>query len=79
VILSRGGTIAAEHIPAEVRGESGPLNPAKTMTREEEEKRILEVLEQTDWNKAKSARLLGISRKTLYQKIRKYNLSPESR
>jgi transcriptional regulator of acetoin/glycerol metabolism len=49
------------------------------MTREEEEKRILEVLEQTDWNKAKSARLLGISRKTLYQKIRKYNLSPESR
>jgi transcriptional regulator of acetoin/glycerol metabolism len=49
------------------------------MTSKEEEKRILEVLEQTDWNKAKSSRLLGISRKTLYQKIRKYNFSPENR
>jgi DNA-binding NtrC family response regulator len=47
------------------------------MKKEDEIRRIAQILEQTDWNKAKSARLLGISRKTLYQKIRKYQVSPE--
>ncbi len=35
---------------------------------------VLDALEQTDWNKAKAARLLGVSRPTLYRKIKEYNL-----
>ena len=77
VILSRGGTIGIEHISGEILGGIRSGRPAKAMKKEDEIRRIVQVLEQTDWNKAKSARLLGISRKTLYQKISKYKISPE--
>ncbi len=36
---------------------------------------ILNVLEQTDWNIAKSARLLGVARNTLYQRMRNLRIS----
>jgi len=40
---------------------------------------VLAVLQQTDWNIAKSARILGVARNTVYHRIRHYNLSrPES-
>jgi transcriptional regulator of acetoin/glycerol metabolism len=32
------------------------------------------MLERTDWNKAKAARLLGVSRATLYTKLLKYSI-----
>jgi DNA-binding NtrC family response regulator len=37
---------------------------------------ILRVLEATRWNKKEAARLLGISRGTLYRKIVEYSLEP---
>jgi DNA-binding NtrC family response regulator len=41
-----------------------------------EKQHIAHTLEATGGNRAKTARILGIDRKTLYDKIRKYNLSP---
>lgn len=49
----------------------GGLQPASL---ESEEERIIRSLRQTDGNKAKAARLLGIDRSTLYRKIKHYNL-----
>lgn len=40
----------------------------------EEPQRILDALEKANWKKAAAARLLGISRPTLYQKIKEHNL-----
>jgi transcriptional regulator with PAS, ATPase and Fis domain len=39
---------------------------------------ILKVLQAVSWNKKLAARLLAISRETLYRKIRTYDLAPET-
>lgn len=74
VILSRGEAITTGHIPAEVAGSRRFGRHASPVEKEAEAQTIAKVLGETDGNKAKTARLLGISRKTLYQKIRKYNI-----
>ena len=48
-------------------------NPALTIV-ETENQAILKALEDCDWNKAEAARKLGISRSTLYEKLKKYQL-----
>jgi DNA-binding NtrC family response regulator len=40
---------------------------------------IVRVLEATDWNKKEAARVLDISRGTLYRKILEYQLEPEAK
>jgi transcriptional regulator of acetoin/glycerol metabolism len=40
---------------------------------------IIRVLEAVQWNKKEAARVLDISRGTLYRKIDEYGLEPESR
>ena len=40
---------------------------------------IHRVLEAVDWNKKEAARLLDISRGTLYRKITEYHMEPSSR
>ncbi|MBK8551080.1 MAG: hypothetical protein IPL53_08510 [Ignavibacteria bacterium] len=35
---------------------------------------IKKILEENNWNKLKASHILGIDRKTLYKKIREYNL-----
>ncbi|MCG8614595.1 MAG: sigma 54-interacting transcriptional regulator [Desulfobacterales bacterium] len=85
--LCTGELIEMDHLPQDLVSADVPSRPAAAVTpsapaplsgQETEKERILAVLEQTDWNKAKSARLLKISRATLYTKILKYGLTPES-
>jgi len=46
---------------------------------ESERAHIVRVLEAVQWNKKEAARVLDISRGTLYRKIGEYSLAPESR
>ena len=39
-----------------------------------EKEHLIKVLEETDWNKVEAARILGISRKNLWEKLKAYNL-----
>jgi transcriptional regulator with GAF, ATPase, and Fis domain len=78
LILGDGKTIRLADLPAPVReaargaGEDD-LPPLSDVERDH----IARVLKATGWNKAKSARILGIAKPTLYDKIRNYGLRPE--
>ena len=74
VLLARGRQITA----AELQQAMGPVrqNAVPTLHNEADERqRIEEALRQTGGNKAKAARLLGIDRKTIYNKMEKWGMS----
>ena len=78
VVLSRGETIFPEHLPAKVQasvegGEGAALTGGKTM-REVERDTIIKTLRQTDGNRTHAAKILGISRRTLQNKIKEYGI-----
>ena len=50
-----------------------PSASSKTIT-ENEARLLREVLEECNWNKTTAALRLGISRSTLYEKIKKYQI-----
>lgn len=74
VLLARGRQITA----AELQQAMGPVRQnAVHMLHDEadERQRIEEALRQTGGNKAKAARLLGIDRKTIYNKMEKWGMA----
>ncbi len=77
VILCGGGTIEAEHLPSELAsggGESAYLKlPYGLPLREIEKEYILATLVRLQKNKARTAQALGISEKTLYNKLYRYS------
>ena len=74
-ILCYGPVIGIDHIPLEIKEYSFPKKSSQRRKTIQGAEEILTVLEKTDWNKAKTARLLGIDRSTLYRKIRKYGIT----
>ncbi|TNF47164.1 sigma-54-dependent Fis family transcriptional regulator [bacterium] len=80
VLMSEGGEIGYEHLPPEIKG-SEPLPESHTLKgtvdsiyRSTEKQLIEDALEKTDQNRTKAAKLLGISRRTLQNKIKEYDL-----
>lgn len=74
VLLARGRQITA----AELQQAMGPVRQNAVPTLHDaadERQRIEEALRQTGGNKAKAARLLGIDRKTIYNKMEKWGMS----
>lgn len=74
-VLCRNRVIELEHIPSEikdnVRGERG--SAAKKSGDNPEE--LIKILEKTDWNISKAARILGISRWTVYRRFEKFQIT----
>ncbi len=74
-VLCRGRTIEMDHLPSDIKEYSTAKSDKKKGKAVDERQKILQTLNNTDWNKAKTARLLGISRPTLYQKIKQFKLT----
>ena len=78
VVLSGSGLIDAEHLPDNVLKGITPTPhsaPGSIRTiRELEREEILRALDETKQDKRKAAALLGISLKTLYNKLAKYGI-----
>ena len=71
MVRCQHGEILAEHLPFEF----GLTEPPQQINIEQlEREEIIKILQKTDGNKAKAARLLGMDRTTLYAKLTKYGI-----
>jgi DNA-binding NtrC family response regulator len=78
VVLSRGETVFPEHLPAKVQaasgGEGGGAPRVGKTIREVERDTIVKALTETGGNRTHAAKILGISRRTLQNKIKEYEI-----
>ena len=75
VLLTPGDEVMLHVLPKEVIKADGKTKAAENFSKSEFEKdRIIKALKKTNFNKSKAAKLLQVTRKTLYNRINHYNL-----
>jgi DNA-binding NtrC family response regulator len=87
ILLCEGDLITVEDLPLEVRQESRPVTegafklPSEGISFEDVERSlIIQAMEQTDYNITKSAKLLGLTFRTLQYRLEKFGIKkPEGR
>lgn len=78
VSINCTGTVITLHdLPEDVMSDQ-PSPVSETVAHTQEALRILETLQQARWNKTRAAHLLGLSRQTLYRKIRDLGIQEEA-
>lgn len=76
IILSENGMIGINALPRELtENAESTANDGSFLSLEEMEKRhVCKILEHFEGNRTQAAQILGISRKTLYRKLKEYHL-----
>jgi DNA-binding NtrC family response regulator len=75
VILRKAGLIQPRDLPEEIA--AGSAKQSGKSLEETERDYILQLMREYSGNQSRVARILGINRRTLYRKLRKYNQSVE--
>ncbi len=81
VVIEDTDEITLSSLPTHIQGKSANTGGEHFEIRslnQMEKAHIQKTLEATQWNRSKTAKLLGIDRKTLYEKIKKYGITQES-
>ena len=78
-VLCSGDEIKSEHLPANLTGSprslSGRQSNSRTQSSSDEKPRLLEALKRTGGNKSEAARILGISRVTLWKRLKAHDIT----
>lgn len=74
VLLAKSRFISLEVLPNEMQEVSQAENSLSGYAKADEEQAIRQALEKANFNKSKAAILLNIDRKTLYNKLKLYNI-----
>ena len=74
VLLEKSDTIHLDVLPPEMQEPQSTTGGLMGYTKDNEEEAIKKALEKANYNKSKAAKLLDIDRKTLYNKLKLYNL-----
>jgi len=78
-ILCRQSAITIAHLPPEIKTHSSDDMSISDNGNIDDPEVILSALEKAAWNKTKAAALLGISRRSIYRKIKEFNISQEEK
>ena len=80
ILMSETDTLTLDQLPAEILGTLSTVEAPtskekiKTISQMTEKQMIIDALNKTNQNRTKAAKLLGISRRTLQNKIKEYDL-----
>ena len=75
-VLCHGGDIGVEHLPKRIMGSANrprtacPPDPARHREREQ----LIEALRQAGGNQSRAARILGVSRVTIWKRIKRWEV-----
>ena len=83
IIMAKTDTINKEDIPNTAKFENVSSKRVdkkllKKAVEEPEREHIISILEECGWNRNRAARALGVNRTTLYNKMKKYNISEKA-
>jgi DNA-binding NtrC family response regulator len=73
-VLCPGGLIATEHLPPKIAG-AGPAGAGRRGRPALDRQRLVEVLRQCGGNQSQAARVLGVSRVTVWKRIKDYGIN----
>jgi len=81
-VLCPQGEITCEHLPAKIGAGAEPVAVARSesmpgVAQQEERRKLIKALQESGGNKTAAARLLGVSRVTLWKRLKKHNIQGE--
>jgi len=83
VVLCKGDHITVGDMPPHVvdqphalSGREAPATPLSNTIAQTEKEKLVDALTQCGWNKKQASEKLGISRSSLYNKLKKYRITP---
>lgn len=75
-VLCPGGGIGLEHLPPKIVSNNNQFIPSRTQTTDtpNDRENLLKILRDNNWNQSEAARKLGVSRVTVWKRMKKYGL-----